>query len=176
MNVNKVIIVGRLTRDPEKKAIPSGQTVTNFSIATSRKWKGNDGQEQEKTEFHNIVAWGKVGEIIAQYVIKGQEIYIEGRLETRNWEDQESGKKMYRTEIILENFQFGSKPGGAGDSQGSYQNQQSNATAPAVDANPNPTPTQAPAQEDVNIPAAEEIPTIDVDADTEEVKVEDIPF
>lgn len=180
MNVNKVIIVGRLTRDPEKKAIPSGQTVTNFSIATSRKWKGNDGQEQEKTEFHNIVAWGKVGEIIAQYVVKGQEIYVEGRLETRNWDDQESGKKMYRTEVILENFQFGSKPRGAGASQGDYQNQQNNVApvtaATATDANPNPTPAQAPVKDNVNIPAAEEIPTIDIDADTEEVKVEDIPF
>ncbi len=182
MNVNKVIIVGRLTRDPEKKAIPSGQTVTNFSMATSRKWKGQDGQEQEKTEFHNIVAWGKVGEIIAQYVIKGQELYVEGRLETRNWDDQESGKKMYRTEIILENFQFGAKPGGANASQGNYQDQNQNQQQPqpnnneAAPQNSNPTPAQAPAQENVNIPAAEEIPTIDVDADTEEIKVEDIPF
>ncbi len=178
MNVNKVILVGRLTRDPEKKVIPSGQTVANFSVATSRKWKNQDGQEQEKTEFHNIVAWGKVGEIIAQYFVKGQEIYVEGRLETRNWDDQESGKKMYRTEIILENFQFGAKPAGA--SQGNYQNQQDNtsASAPATapDANTNPTPTPPPANEEVNIPAAEEIPTIDVDADTEEIKVEDIPF
>lgn len=175
MNVNKVIIVGRLTRDPEKKAIPSGQTVTNFSIATSRKWKSTEGQEQEKTEFHNIVAWGKRGEVIAQYMTKGQEIYLEGRLETRSWDDQESGKKMYRTEIIMEDFQFGSRPGSAGTPQENYQNKQGN-TAPATDSNPNPTPTQAPAREDVNIPAAEEIPTIDVDADTEEVKVEDIPF
>ncbi len=175
MNVNKVIIVGRLTRDPEKKSIPSGQTVTNFSIATSRKWKSQDGQDQEKTEFHNIIAWGKRGDVIAQYMTKGQEIYLEGRLETRNWDDAESGKKMYRTEIVMEDFQFGSRPGGAGASQGNYQNQQNNA-APSDNQNPNPTPTQAPAQENVNIPAAEEIPTIDVDADTEEIKVEDIPF
>jgi single-strand DNA-binding protein len=175
MNVNKAIIVGRLTRDPEKKTIPSGQTVTNFSIATSRKWKSQDGQDQEKTEFHNIIAWGKRGDVIAQYMTKGQEIYLEGRLETRNWDDAESGKKMYRTEIVMEEFQFGSKPGGAGASQGSYQNQQSN-TAPSDNQNPNPTPAQAPVQENVSIPATEEIPTIDVDADTEEIKVEDIPF
>ena len=177
MNVNKVIIVGRLTRDPEKKSIPSGQTVTNFSIATSRKWKSQDGQDQEKTEFHNIIAWGKRGDVIAQYMTKGQEIYLEGRLETRNWDDAESGKKMYRTEIVMEDFQFGSRPGGAGASQGNYQNQQqNNNAAPNDNQNPNPTPTQAPAQENVNIPAAEEIPTIDVDADNEEIKVEDIPF
>lgn len=175
MNVNKVIIVGRLTRDPEKKAIPSGQTVTNFSIATSRKWKSQDGQDQEKTEFHNIVAWGKRGEVIAQYMTKGQEIYLEGRLETRNWDDQESGKKMYRTEIVMEEFQFGSKP--TGTSQGNYQNQQPGTAAGAgIATEQNPTPSQAPTQENVNIPAVEEIPTIDVDADTEEVKVEDIPF
>jgi len=173
MNVNKVILVGRLTRDPEKKVIPSGQTVTNFSIATSRKWKNQEGQEQEKTEFHNIIAWARRGEIIAQYMTKGQEIYLEGRLETRNWEDQETGKKMYRTEIVLEDFQFGAKP--AGTTQGNYQNQQ-NGTTPDISTNQNPTPAQAPAQEDVNIPAPEEIPTIDVDADTEEIKVEDIPF
>ena len=175
MNVNKVILVGRLTRDPEKKIIPSGQTVTNFSIATSRKWKNQEGQEQEKTEFHNIIAWAKRGEVIAQYMTKGQEIYLEGRLETRNWEDQESGKKMYRTEIVMEDFQFGAKPAGA--TQGNYQNQQNDATTNTnATANQNPTPTQAPAQENVNIPAPEEIPTIDVDADTEEIKVEDIPF
>jgi single-strand DNA-binding protein len=173
MNVNKVIIVGRLTRDPEKKAIPSGQTVTNFSVATSTKWKGQDGQQNEKTEFHNVVAWGRRGEVIAQYMTKGQEIFVEGRLETRSWDDQESGKKMYRTEIIMDNFEFGSKPGGAGASQGDYQGKQA---TPVADANPNPTPSQAPAGEEVNIPAPEEIPTIDVDADTEEIKVEDIPF
>ena len=171
MNVNKAIIVGRLTRDPEKKVIPSGQTVTNFSVATSTKWKGQDGQQNEKTEFHNVIAWGKRGEVIAQYMTKGQEIFVEGRLETRSWDDQESGKKMYRTEIILDNFEFGAKPTGAGASQGEYNSNQN--TAPA---NNNQASTPAPANEEVNIPAPEEIPTIDVDADQEEIKVEDIPF
>jgi single-strand DNA-binding protein len=170
MNVNKVIIVGRLTRDPEKKVIPSGQTVTNFSVATSSRWKGDNGEQNEKTEYHNVVAWGKRGEVIAQYMTKGQEIFVEGRLETRSWDDQESGKKMYRTEIILDNFEFGAKPGGA--SRGEYNNSnQENVPA----GNPQGS-TPPPANEDVNIPAPEEIPTIDVDADQEEIKVEDIPF
>jgi single-strand DNA-binding protein len=103
---------------------------------------------------------------------KGQEIFVEGRLETRSWDDQESGKKMYRTEIILDNFEFGAKPTGAGASQGEYNASNQN----AAPANNNQPSTPAPANEEVNIPAPEEIPTIDVDADQEEIKVEDIPF
>jgi single-strand DNA-binding protein len=99
MNVNKAMIIGRLVRDPEVRSTPSGQTVTNISVATSYTWKDQSGQKQEKTEYHNVVAWAKRGEVIAQYFVKGQEIYVEGRLETRNWEDKETGKKMYRTEI-----------------------------------------------------------------------------
>ncbi len=161
MNVNKAIIIGRLTRDPEKRTTPSGQTVTNFSIATSSKWKGQDGQQNEKTEFHNVVAWGKRGDVIAQYMVKGQEIFVEGRLETRNWEDKDSGKKMYRTEIIMDNFEFGAKAGaGGGSGQGTYNNNPQN-TAPAA----------APAQ-----PVEEEIPTINLDDEADEVKIEDVPF
>jgi single-strand DNA-binding protein len=158
MNVNKAIIIGRLTRDPEMRSTPSGQTVVNFSIATSSKWKGQDGQQQEKTEFHNVVAWGRRGEVIGQYVTKGQELYIEGRLETRSWDDKESGKKMYRTEIIMENFEFGAKSGGAG---GGY-----NQNTPQKDQQ---APAAAPKKDD-------EIPTINLDDEQEEVKIEDVPF
>lgn len=162
MNVNKAIVVGRLTRDPEVRTTPSGQTVTNFSLATSSKWKGQDGQQNEKTEFHNIVAWGKRGEVIGQYVKKGQELFVEGRLETRNWEDKDTGKKMYRTDIILDNFEFGAKAGAGGQSQGGgYNNQQNNNSAPAA----------APQQ-----PKEEEIPTINLDDEADEVKIEDVPF
>jgi single-strand DNA-binding protein len=166
MNVNKAIIVGRLTRDPEVRTTPSGQTVTNFSLATSTKWKGQDGQQNEKTEFHNIVAWGKRGEVIGQYVVKGQELFVEGRLETRSWDDKDTGKKMYRTEIILDNFEFGAKAGAGGGgnaNQNNYNNnkQQQN-TAPAA-----AQPTQQ--QE-------EEIPTINLDDEADEVKIEDVPF
>jgi single-strand DNA-binding protein len=166
MNVNKAIIVGRLTRDPEVRTTPSGQTVTNFSLATSTKWKGQDGQQNEKTEFHNIVAWGKRGEVIGQYVVKGQELFVEGRLETRSWDDKDTGKKMYRTEIILDNFEFGAKAGAGGGgnaNQNNYNNnkQQQN-TAPAA---------AQPAQQQ-----EEEIPTINLDDEADEVKIEDVPF
>ena len=160
MNVNKAIIVGRLTRDPEKRTTPSGTTITNFSVATSSKWKGQDGQQNEKTEFHNVIAWGKRGEVIAQYMIKGQEIYVEGRLETSTWDDKETGKKMYRTEIVMENFEFGSKPAGAGGGQNNYNN-----------AEQNQAPAASPEQ-----PKEEEIPTINLDDEADEVKIEDVPF
>ena len=111
MNVNKVIIIGRLTRNPETKVI-NETSVTNLSVATNYKWKNKDGEQEGKTEFHNVVAWGRKGEVIAEYFERGQEIYVEGRLETRSWDDADSGKKIYRTEIILENFEFGAKAGG----------------------------------------------------------------
>ena len=157
MNVNKAIIVGRLTRDPEVRTTPSGQTVTNFSLATSSKWKGQDGQQNEKTEFHNIVAWGKRGEVIGQYVIKGQELFVEGRIETRSWDDKDTGKKMYRTEIIMENFEFGAKPSGSGN----YTKSQNGNTPPAA---------QEIKQKE------EEIPTINLDDEPNDVKIEDVPF
>ncbi len=159
MNVNKAIIVGRLTRDPEVRTTPNGQTVANFSLATSTSWKGQDGQQQERTEFHNIVAWGRRGEVIGQYVTKGQELFVEGRLETRSWEDKETGKKMYRTEIIMDNFEFGAKPAGSTNNN--------NYNAPQ----PQGQPTTAPkAQKE------EEIPTINLDDEQDEIKIEDVPF
>ncbi len=158
MNVNKVIIVGRLTRDPEKRTTQTGTTITNFSVATSTKWKGQDGQQNEKTEFHNVIAWGKRGEVIAQYMTKGQEIYVEGRLETSSWDDKETGKKMYRTEIIMENFEFGAKPSGTNTNNNDYNNQ-------------NKAPTATPTE-----PKEEEIPTINLDDEADEVKIEDVPF
>jgi len=108
MNVNKVIIVGRTTRQPELKALPSGTQVCSFSLATSYKYKDKDGKEVEQTEFHNITAFGKVAEVIAQYVVKGQELFVEGRLKTDQWE--KDGQNHYKTNIILEKFQFGAKP------------------------------------------------------------------
>ena len=138
MNLNKAMVVGRLTQDLELKTTPTGQQVLSFSLASNRSWKDQSGAKQEKTEFHNIVAWGKPAEILAQYGVKGQEFYVDGRLETRNWEDKETGKKMYRTEIVLENFQFGSKPGAAGG--GSYGNDMSAPAAPQQAASkPEPT-------------------------------------
>lgn len=115
MYLNKVFLYGNLTRDPEVKALPSGSQVASFGLATNRTYKDKNGQKQEATEFHNIVAFGRSAELISQYCKKGKALYIEGRLQTRNWDDKETGKKNYRTEIVVDNFQFGdSARGGAG--------------------------------------------------------------
>jgi single-strand DNA-binding protein len=111
MNLNQTTLIGRVTRDPELKAIPSGMKVVSFSLATNRVWKDKNGAKQEETDFHNLVAFGKTAEVIAQYVKKGQLIMAQGRNKTRSWDDKDSGKKMYRTEIIIDTFQFGPKAG-----------------------------------------------------------------
>ena len=108
--LNKTQIIGRITNDLELKTTPNGNKVLSFTVATNYVYKDQQGQKVEETEFHNVVAWGKQAETIAQYFVKGQEIYVEGRLKTRNWEDKDTAKKMYRTEIILNNFEFGQKP------------------------------------------------------------------
>ena len=104
MDLNKAMIIGNITRDPEVRTTPAGQTVANFSVATNLVWTDQSGQKQEKVEFHNVVAWRKLAEIIGQYLKKGGKVYIEGRLQTRNWDDKETGKKMYRTEIVADNL------------------------------------------------------------------------
>lgn len=109
--VNKVILIGNLGRDPEIRSLPSGQTVANFSLATNRRWKDRDGQRQEQTEWHNVVVFGRQAEVAGQYLTKGKQIYIEGRLQTRSWDDKQSGEKKYRTEVVCENFQMLSGPG-----------------------------------------------------------------
>jgi single-strand DNA-binding protein len=116
--INKVILVGNLGRDPEVRSTPSGQPVASFTLATSRKWKDKNGQRQEQTEWHQIVCWGRQAEVAGQYLTKGKQIYVEGRLQTRSWDDRQSGEKRYRTEIICENFQMlGSKGGGGGGAE-----------------------------------------------------------
>lgn len=110
--VNKAIIVGNLGRDPESKGLPSGGMVVNFSVATSRKFKGKDGERKEETEWHNVVAFGKQAEIAQQYLAKGKTVYVEGRIQTRSWDDKDSGKKVYRTEIVCDHFTM---LGGKGD-------------------------------------------------------------
>lgn len=125
MYLNKVFLYGNLTRDPELKALPSGSNVVNFGMATNRTYKDKNGQKQEATEFHNVVAFGRTAEVIAQYVKKGRPIFVEGRLQTRSWEGKEDGKKQYRTEIIVENFQFGADvKGGSGASAPSAAHEQ----------------------------------------------------
>ncbi len=115
MYLNKVFLYGNLTRDPELKALPSGSQVANFGMATNRSFKGKDGARQEATEFHNVVAFGRTAEVISQYCKKGRPIFVEGRIQTRTWEGKEDGKKQYRTEIIVENFQFGADGGARGE-------------------------------------------------------------
>ncbi len=103
MNLNKAMIIGNLTRDPEMRATPSGANVASFSVATSLVWTDQGGQQQKKTEFHNIVAWRKLAEICGQYLHKGTKVYIEGRLQTTEWAGQDNVKR-YRTEIVAENM------------------------------------------------------------------------
>lgn len=110
MYINKAIIVGNITRDPELKSLPSGQKVCTFSVATNRTWKDKDGEKQEAVDYHNVCCFGKQAEVISQWMKKGSQIYVEGRMTTRSWDDKDTGKKMYRTEIIGENVQFGSSP------------------------------------------------------------------
>ncbi len=112
---NKVILMGNLTRDVEVRSTPSGQTVSNFSLAVSRSWRGQDGQQQEQTSFINCVAWGKVGEIIAQYTSKGSPLLVSGRLDQRSYEDKD-GNKRQAVEVVVEDFNF---IGGRGDNAGS---------------------------------------------------------
>lgn len=159
MNVNKVLLVGRLTRDPEVRNTPSGQTVATLSLATNRFWKDKSGQRQDKTEFHNVVVWGRLAEIAGQYLTKGQEAYIEGRLETRKYTAKD-GSERRTTEIIAENMQLGSKP------QGGFSGRNTNSNS-----NFSPAP-----KENMQSAPAEEIPTINLEEETDEVKIEDVPF
>lgn len=116
MNLNKAVIIGRVTQDPQLRTTPSGQAVCNFSIATNRNWTDSETHErQEKVEFHNIVTWRRLAEIANQYLIKGSLVMIEGRIETRSWDDP-SGNKRYRTEIVAENMQLGPRPASAASS------------------------------------------------------------
>ncbi|MBI2463210.1 MAG: single-stranded DNA-binding protein [Candidatus Spechtbacteria bacterium] len=165
MNLNKAFVLGRLTRDPESRSTPSGQQVCNFSIATSRIWYDQARQKQEKTEFHNIVAWGRLAEIAGQYLTKGALVLVEGRIETRSWEDQ-TGVKKYRTEIIAENMQMGPRAQNAGG--GALTQSQGASSSPMN----NTAPVQSAPSQD--------IPTIESDTPysnaDDEIDVKDIPF
>ena len=111
-SVNKVILVGNLGKDPDVRYTPGGAAVANFSIATNERWKGKDGNTEERTEWHNIVVWGKLAELCKEYLAKGRTVYIEGRLQTRSWDDKE-GKKRYTTEVVAQTLQFLDRRGSA---------------------------------------------------------------
>lgn len=118
MSLNRVQLIGNLTRDPEMRQIPGGQVVSSFGVATNFNWTDSSGQKQSKVEFHNIVAWRKLAEICGQYLKKGSKVYVEGRIQTRDWEG-EDGVKRYRTEIVAENMiMLDRRDAGAGASGG----------------------------------------------------------
>jgi single-strand DNA-binding protein len=159
MYLNKSFLFGNLTRDPELKSLPNGTAVTQFSIATNRIYKDAQGAKQEQVEYHNIVVFGRQAETSAQYLKKGQGVMIEGRIQTRSWDDKTTGEKKYRTEIVADAVQFGPKGGsGGGPSDGGY--------APAPQgANPTVAPKAS---------SAPDLDTIDYGDST--INVDDIPF
>ena len=113
MYLNKAILIGNLTRDPELRSLPSGIKVCTFSLATNRVWKDKNGARQEAADYHNVVVFGRQAETVAQYMKKGSSILVEGRMQTRSWEDKNSGEKKYRTEIVADRTQFGPKGSGS---------------------------------------------------------------
>jgi len=117
MSVNKVILIGRLGQNPEVRFTPSGQGVANFSVATNESWTDKNGQKQERTEWHRIVVWGKLAELCQQYLTKGRQVYLEGRLQTRQWQDKD-GQTKYTTEVMAQTVQFLEKGAGAGAGAG----------------------------------------------------------
>lgn len=171
MNLNKAMIIGNLTRDPEVKNIPSGQTVATFSVATNLVWKDQNGEKQEKVEFHNVVTWRKLAEICGQYLQKGSKVYIEGRLQTRDWTGQD-GVKRYRTEIVAENMIMldragGAPSGGGGGQQFDNYSQQDPPSESTVDTEQQ---TQQGQQQGQGGGGQKENPS------EEDIKVENIPF
>jgi len=118
MYLNKAIVIGNLTRDPELRSLPSGIKVCTFSLATNRVWKDKNGARQESADYHNVVVFGRQAETVAQYMKKGSSILVEGRMQTRSWDDKTSGEKKYRTEIVADRTQFGPKGSGSGSTGG----------------------------------------------------------
>lgn len=114
MYLNKAIVIGNLTRDPELRSLPSGIKVCTFSLATNRVWKDKNGARQESADYHNVVVFGRQAETVAQYMKKGSSMLVEGRMQTRSWDDKTSGEKKYRTEIVADRTQFGPKGGTGG--------------------------------------------------------------
>ncbi|MFH0852420.1 MAG: single-stranded DNA-binding protein [bacterium] len=154
MNFNKAIVLGNLTKDPDARTLPSGQPVVNFSVATNRVYKDQAGNKKESPEFHNIVVFGKLADICSRYLTKGKMVLIEGRIQTRSWQDQ-SGNKRYRTEIVAENMQMGPRSG--------------EPTAPSQS-------TAQPVHEDIPIIETDELPPVAEEEEKEGVNVKDIPF
>ena len=164
MNLNKVLLIGNLTRDPEVRTTPGGQAVASFGMATNRIWNNQQtGQREQRTEFHNIVCWRRLAEIAGQYLKKGASVYIEGRIETRSWDDQKTGEKRYRTEIIAENLQMGPRPTAANGWQ-----QTSGGSTESAPGQRQEAGDRNPEAAVVDLPVIQE--------DEPEIEVKDIPF
>lgn len=168
MYLNKVFVLGNLTRDPELRQTASGQAVCSFGVATNRRYTDKNGQKQDQAEFHSVVAWGRQAEIISQYLRKGSSILVEGRLQTRSWQDPQGGKHS-RTEIVADQIQLGPKPqgGGGGMASGNPGSRQQ-ATGDRWDG--------GNAQSASPPPAPEPMPIIELPEEGEEIDVKDIPF
>jgi len=162
MNLNKVFIAGRLTANPQLRTTPGGQSVASFSLATNRNWTDRAGAKQESAEYHNIVVWGKQAEIANQYLTKGSLVLVEGRLQTRSWNDKQ-GQPRKTTEIVCERLQFGPRGSGGGGPK-----------PQAYSAVRDPQPEEN--QPSIDSPLPKEIPVIDIDTDKEDIKPEDLPF
>ncbi len=163
MNLNKVFILGRMTADPQVRQTQSGQSVSSFGVATNRVWTDKAGAKQEETEFHNVVVWGRQAEIAGQFLTKGALVLIEGRLQTRSWQDKQ-GQQRKTTEIICDRMQLGPRPMGAGKS-------------PSFGGQSPPAGTPVSSASQAKEPPMEELPTINVDElGSEEIKPEDLPF
>lgn len=181
-SLNRAQIVGNVTRDPETRYTPNGQAVCSFGIATNRRWKDKDGNNQEQAEFHNIVAWRKLAELMSQLVHKGSKIYIEGRMQTRSWEGQDGGKRN-RTEIVMEDFILltpkGASAPSPADSAGEVPGAEEIKIAPTSDeseSQPGSVGKEAPEEpktkkDDKKKPEKE----VSEDKD-EEINLDDIPF
>jgi single-strand DNA-binding protein len=154
-SVNKVILIGNLGKDPEVKFTPNGVPVAKFSLATNERFKDKAGEWQDRTEWHNIVAWQRLAEIVGEYVKKGSKIYIEGRLQTSSWEDKQSGEKKYRTEIVVSDLVL---LGGRGESGGDFEGRASRGASANAGFDQRPAqPDEAPAPHPAEI-TDEDIP------------------
>ena len=154
MYLNKAIIIGNLTRDPEVRSLPSGIKVANFGVATNRVWKDSNGEKKEGTDFHNIVVFGKQAEIVSSYLKKGRSVMIEGRIQNRSW-DGPDGQKKYRSEIVADKIQFGPRTDGGGQGGGAISNTSNSPKANEGDKDKGKSDAIDYPQEEIN---AEDIP------------------
>ena len=178
MYLNRAMVIGNLTRDPEMRQLPSGQSVANFAVATNRSFNDKEGNKRDDVEFHNVVVWGKLAEICGQYLGKGRKVYIEGRLQTRSWDGQD-GVSRSKTEIVADNMimldKAGAQSGGNQQAQGNNWKSQNNFQSQGQQGSYNKGNQQAAPQPEA------QLPTISLDEEpqaggSDAIRIEDIPF